>query len=803
MNRCVRVAVVALLAAPLGVAWAPVASAQFQDDPFLEEPAPDGAGDEGGFGFDEPLDATEAPEEPPLQDARAPAADAAGAAAPGAGEPSAPLAEPSVVARAVLDSERKTPADFVRDLLTLIDLGEAPLGRPLFEELNQRELTADESVGLVTRFGSGALLKLGRAEALGPKAQEFATKCLAVAAERAGDPERLKALVEPLMSDSASRRREAFAGYAAAGERGVAFCLGAMAATNNADHQNRYREALVRLAPLSVPSLRAALRDAEPVVRAQCAWGLGQIGALEAAPHLAALAVTGDVDPTTQQAATWATQRLVGEPPTPELARRLCEQALSDALAGAPPARPDADGTIEVAAWDTAANAPRSARLTVDAARVVAASRVAADLVRVDPVDAEAQAAAVALGAEARVVLKGAKLPTPPVDPLLGDLQANASELALGFALDQGLPHAAIDLLGVLGERRDPSVLHSNGAAPAPVAAALGSGDHAVRFAALRAIMQIDPQQPFPGSSGVPDALVFFATSAGEPAAVVAMPRLADASHVAGLLGGEGFDARATNRGAGALELIAQGPDVELVLVDLEIAAPYARETLFRLRRTAASAGLPIGLLAADGRLEGAKAVAAEFPATEAFPRPQTPEGAKQLVARLRKLAGGADRGAATRVEWAREANAWIAAILERGPTFYRLRDRCRPLEETLVYAGDIEAAVPTLSILGTPGSQVALAGYTADASLPGALREGAARGFAASVRRFGVLLTTDQIVQQYDQYNASEGGDAATQRLLGSLLDAIESRRDAQRSGLPPGAEPGAGAELVPPPAS
>jgi hypothetical protein len=40
------------------------------------------------------------------------------------------------------------------------------------------------------------------------------------------------------------------------------------------------------------------------------------------------------------------------------------------------------------------------------------------------------------------------------------------------------------------------------------------------------------------------------------------------------------------------------------------------------------------------------------------------------------------------------------------------------------------------------------------------------------------VLLTTDQILLQYNRYNASETADADTQRVLGSLLDTIESRR-------------------------
>jgi hypothetical protein len=39
------------------------------------------------------------------------------------------------------------------------------------------------------------------------------------------------------------------------------------------------------------------------------------------------------------------------------------------------------------------------------------------------------------------------------------------------------------------------------------------------------------------------------------------------------------------------------------------------------------------------------------------------------------------------------------------------------------------------------------------------------------------VLLTTSEIRQQYDQYNASETADAATQQVLGSILDTIEKK--------------------------
>jgi hypothetical protein len=48
--------------------------------------------------------------------------------------------------------------------------------------------------------------------------------------------------------------------------------------------------------------------------------------------------------------------------------------------------------------------------------------------------------------------------------------------------------------------------------------------------------------------------------------------------------------------------------------------------------------------------------------------------------------------------------------------------------------------------------------------------------GFAASLKRFGLQLTTEETLRQYDRYNASAALDATTQELLGAVLDAIEA---------------------------
>ena len=75
------------------------------------------------------------------------------------------------------------------------------------------------------------------------------------------------------------------------------------------------------------------------------------------------------------------------------------------------------------------------------------------------------------------------------------------------------------------------------------------------------------------------------------------------------------------------------------------------------------------------------------------------------------------------------------------------------------------------------PRETLSLADYVSSLTEPIAARETAAAAFERSVRRFGIQLTRSQVIAQYDRYNASEHADAATQKVLGRLLDAIEGK--------------------------
>ncbi len=85
--------------------------------------------------------------------------------------------------------------------------------------------------------------------------------------------------------------------------------------------------------------------------------------------------------------------------------------------------------------------------------------------------------------------------------------------------------------------------------------------------------------------------------------------------------------------------------------------------------------------------------------------------------------------------------------------------------------------AATVLGDLGTAKAQQSLLDLAGLAAQPIDTRNAAAAAFAHSVKRHGILLTSDEILRQYDLYNTNAGSDPETHAVLGAILDAIESK--------------------------
>ena len=129
------------------------------------------------------------------------------------------------------------------------------------------------------------------------------------------------------------------------------------------------------------------------------------------------------------------------------------------------------------------------------------------------------------------------------------------------------------------------------------------------------------------------------------------------------------------------------------------------------------------------------------------------------------------------RAEQAQFASAALGELAGRS-SYYRLRQPTQVLAQSLHANENASQTLAHLALIGTAEAQRTLLDFASRPTAPLDGRKAAADQFAESVRLHGVLLTSGQIVRQYDRYNASEFADATTQQILGELLDVIEGDR-------------------------
>ena len=130
------------------------------------------------------------------------------------------------------------------------------------------------------------------------------------------------------------------------------------------------------------------------------------------------------------------------------------------------------------------------------------------------------------------------------------------------------------------------------------------------------------------------------------------------------------------------------------------------------------------------------------------------------------------------RVEQAHTCLEWLAKILANEAVygFYNPVRHQEPIINALFFPRLCVPATEVLKNLPTPEAQKALLTV---ASLNNAILENrklAAKAFSWHVRSYRILLTRDQITQQYDLYNKSIVGAQEELDILGELLDSIEA---------------------------
>jgi CheY-like chemotaxis protein len=553
-----------------------------------------------------------------------------------------PVVETNPAVRVALELPRETPGDYFRAVIWLVDLGRPELAKPILEELSKLQLSDVQRAALVDEFGSRDMLLLARTKELAPEGAAFTNSCMAAAAAAANNPERIAALVAQLTDPSPEIRQMARSDLAATGRHGVLATLAALARETDRDRRMMLLTAAAQMRPLVIGPLLAMLDSDNAALRADVAELLRHLQVPQAAP-------------------------LIAEDPT--VAERALTAAIEQIVRGTPPFAVDEHNRIELWKWCDESKLI-VAHVSADDASVIWMSRLARRRAQLRPENREYVRQSLLLGLEAASLSEqafetGGQPYCEPAESesLVGKLPSTDTRLLNGIladALRAKYAHAAVAAASELGRRREPQVVYSADAQPSPLANALGSANRRVRFAALAAIWRLNPDSPYPGSSRVPEAAAWFAGARGERQALVAMPTLEGSTNIAGMLAAHEIHAEATNNGQDAIDLAREMADLEMIFLDMDILAPGIREVLYELRIHPTTAEIPIALMAAEGRLEAARQLAAEHDRVVAVSRPHSPNVLAGYVESLAEMAGPRPVSPVERVAQASAASQWL-----------------------------------------------------------------------------------------------------------------------------------------------
>ncbi|WP_428307303.1 HEAT repeat domain-containing protein [Lacipirellula sp.] len=714
--------------------------------------------------------------------AQEPAADPAAAAAPTLAE----FARRDPAIASVLELKRTTPAEQLRAILMLIDLGHADVAAQLLPELIAAKLDDAQKAALVGEFGTAKFLKLIRLDPPVAKdatpnqlagVREFAQSCIIAADAAAKDPKRIAQLIAQLNAPTEGERYAARVDLRAAGDAGMLAAINALAEAKDEAVRGNLLAALADMRPAIDAPLLALLADSQGQLRRDAAELAGHLHVAGALPWLSTIAVTA-----TDSSAESAARKSISQLGYPEPTIHEVQKLLRDRLAAikSTPVTTFDDGTVGVWwSWNPQTKQLAAATYGVPQLRALTAARLARALGEVGGLTEPNDRRAVLLYSleESALLGRGADASLKEV---VGALTPSELSTTLATAMKEQYTAAAVMIAEELGRRGDLSILSSNGGMPSPLAAALTSPDRAVRFAALGAIMQLNPQRSFPGSSQVAKSLWYFVGGAGEPTAIAAAPAILVASDWAGKLRGQGYDAMPVKSGREALVAAidpAVAPRLGVIVLDSDIGQPLLGEVVYQLRASDLTANVPILIAASGPRFASAQRVAEANSLVYATPRPQGDGSLANVVKEALALKPTPLASTEVRTAQAKQALEWLAKLLAENAPYDELKRDAFLVDRTLMAPELADPSVTVLAGLGTPESQTALVDFASVTSLPIETRQAAADALAASVKRFGVQLKREQVVSQYDRYNASETADKPTQELMGRILDVIEKK--------------------------
>lgn len=674
----------------------------------------------------------------------------------------------------VLDLNPTTPEERIRAALVLVDLGTPTYALPWLEAVVAEGLSDEQLGRLRGKLGMHSFLRLARVVELEPAAAQLAEAVGAAAERISRDPARIAGYIERLGDESPEVRHAAEVQLRMAGSAAVQPLLHVLQSTQQTRQRAAARHALTTLERDAVGPLVAALDSGDAHLQAEVIRVLEQMGARHTSVYW--LRSAHSPDPVLQAAAREAFQKQYDSvPDAPQAVARLIAAAEQELYGGKVETDLIANSEIEHWDWNAPAAAVRTQSLPRELARALRVARLAGDAHAIMPTHLQARRLHLAAKLEVAARRSGLDRTDAIVDVAEDDVAALHD--LLDHALATGQDVAAMQAARRLGRVADAQVLNGGSAEPVPLVRALRHPNARLRFAALEAIVRLQPTAAFPGSSWVTEALAYFANGSGQRRAIVADPRTEEAQRLGGMLLELGYEVEMANDGNSLFHLAAGYPDTELLVITPALDRPTTVETLSLIRRDARTARIPVAIITNLPQYERARRMAHGDALAEALVRPHETSALENELAPLLARDRDGLTPVAVRTAQTQQALQWLAALSEETGWLFDLHHAAQAARRNMHDARMTPSAARFLGRLGTHADQRALAELASHGSREIEQRQAAAVALRHSLARRGVQLTSEEVWEQYTRYNRSNIETPESQAVLGSVLDALEAR--------------------------
>ena len=598
-----------------------------------------------------------------------------------------------------------------------------------------------------------------------------AKKILDLSTAAANNPKKLKDSVLSLQSNNKSERILAYKYLESAGSRGVAALINHMLAENSAAPNATMSEAFSLLGKPAFAAWLAAMGTPDKDARGRLALLAASSGEPALSTQLCVVAIDPKTDVSVRdELAKVAANRKKSIPSSESVYRHAMEQ-MQKSLAAYQKVRwmdePDAFTVWQLSA-DGRMVSERPARMAdLDWTRTV---QFASAVLQCSEFTESSSGLAVAILAEnaCRSAPEQARaLTLANVVSNLPTSLADSYEFGcLVWDSAQSSNLSSAQLVAVQNLTRWAAPTTTPNSVRERLASACKSGFGAVRYAAAQGLLSTMysasedgvsklEEVPFDGRNRLERVLAEMRMLDGGPLALVVGGAADLRSHTGTMLEAFGYRILESSSATQTMSFLREGQPIEAVFVVSPVLEMKLGDLAQRIRANPPTATCPIAILAAS-LSRGEHEILDDDPRVVMGNVPPEQAGMADILRRMAIVTQSPTMDSDHRNTW-------------RDVSLAYYRDRQNKFVSTQPKAS------PTI-VADTPVAQLNLIRSAIDNSKPVPQREQASQNFVQSVKQFGVLLSSETVKAQYDEYNKRGPDDLELRHRLGRILDAIEA---------------------------